>query len=219
MNLRARAFVLASRTHGENGALTQLFTRNEGRIAGYVAGARSRQLRPVLIPGNLVEADLHAKSPGQLPFAKLELVESRGPWLTEPLPASAIAWSCSFTASILPERSAYLYVYEAFGALLDAICRAPSARGWLAALTAYEALVLRELGYGGAQPDLAQPDLVRPGSARPDLVRPGSNGNLADQLTVFESLETPLRRYLLADCHSDVMGARQMLKERLVRMA
>ena len=34
-------------------------------------------------------------------------------------------------------------------ALLDAIAIAPSARGWLPGMIGYEALLLRELGYGG----------------------------------------------------------------------
>ena len=39
----------------------------------YVAGGRGRQLRPVLVPGNLVEAELHWRSESQLPTARLEL--------------------------------------------------------------------------------------------------------------------------------------------------
>ena len=48
-------------------------------VAGYVAGGRGRRLRPVLIPGNRVEADFRSSSDSQLPFARLELLESRGP--------------------------------------------------------------------------------------------------------------------------------------------
>ena len=81
-----------------------MLTEREGMVAGYVAGGRGRQLRPVVIPGNLVEVDLRSKSDNQLPFAKLELLESRGPWLAEPLPAAAIAWICALTATALPER-------------------------------------------------------------------------------------------------------------------
>ncbi len=151
-----------------------------------------------MIPGNSVALELRAKSASQLPFARLELQESRAPWMTEPLPAAAITWACALTATALPERNPYPSLYQALGALLTAICHAPSARGWLAAMNAYEAMLLRELGYGGAKPDMA--------------------GEIEAQFQVFRALHKPLERYILADSRSDVMAARVALGERLGRM-
>ena len=58
MQLRAPAILIASRAHGETATIARLLTRDHGLLAGYVAGGRGRQLRPVMIPGNLVEVDL-----------------------------------------------------------------------------------------------------------------------------------------------------------------
>jgi DNA repair protein RecO (recombination protein O) len=198
MHLRAPAIVLAARQHGETAVVARLLTEETGVVAGYVAGGRGRQLRPVVIPGNLVEVDLRARSDSQLPFAKLELIESRGPWLGEPLPAAAIAWACALTATALPERQAYPRLWEALGGLLDAICHAPSARGWARALVGYEILLLREQGYGGG--------------ARPE-------GDLPEVLAAMDKLAEPLDHYLLADRRGDVMAARTRLRELLGRMA
>ena len=194
MHLRTTAIVCSSRSHGETGAVVRLLSENHGLIAGYVAGARGRQLRPVLVPGNLVEAELHWRSEGQLPSARLELTHSRGPWLGEPLAAAAIGWVTALTTAALPERQAYPSLYSALSGLLDAVCHAPSARGWLPGLLAYEALLLRELGYGGEQPE-------------PDA-----------GLAAFDKTGQRLERYLLADRRGDVMGARSMLRERLARI-
>lgn len=198
MQLRAPAILLSSRQQGETGAIARLLTEDFGLIAAYVAGGRGRQMRPVMIPGNRVAADLRAQSDAQLPFARLELARSCGPWLSEPLPAAAIAWCCALTASALPERNAYPPLYSALDALLDAICQAPSARGWLPALITYEVLLLRELGYGGARPD--------------------ATDDLGAMLENFARLEGSIARYLLADRRGDVMGARYLLKQRLGRM-
>src|SRR5688500_3619535 len=149
MHLRAPAILLSSRPHGETAVVARMLTSVFGVVAGYVAGGRGRQLRPVVIPGNRVELLLSGRSDSQLPFAKLELLESRGPWLGEPLAAAAIGWAAALTATALPERQAYPSLYEALGGLLDAICHAPSARGWAGALVGYETLLLQELGYGG----------------------------------------------------------------------
>lgn len=198
MNLRAPAILVAARPYGETAVIVRMLTEEHGLVAGYVAGGRGRNLRPVVIPGNLVEAELRTRSGGQLPFARLELVQSRGPWLGEPLPAAAIGWATALTATVLPEHNAYPSLYVALGALLDAVCYAGSAREWLRGMIAYEALLLRELGYGGAVP--------------------AAEAELAPLLEIFDRQGPLIERYLLADRKADVMAARSRLREQLGRM-
>ena len=180
--------------------IARLLTEEAGVVAAYVAGGRGRQLRPVVIPGNSVAADIRAKSDSQLPFAPLELAQTRGPWLSEPLPAAAIGWVTALTAATLPERHPYPALYAALSALLDAICAAPSARGWAGALVAYEVLLLRELGYGASN------------TAKPQV------SDLQDALAWLDRLEPPIATRLLAHTQADVMGARVLLRERLGKM-
>jgi DNA repair protein RecO (recombination protein O) len=98
--------------------------------------------------GNVVQAQLSARTEAQLPQAVIELVHSRGPLLSEPLPASAIDWATVLTATALPEGQPYPRLYQALEGLLDAIEAAPSASGWGSALVRYELLLLAELGFG-----------------------------------------------------------------------
>jgi DNA repair protein RecO (recombination protein O) len=198
MNLRAPAILLAARAQGETGAIARLLTAEAGLVAGYVAGGRGRQMRAVMVPGNRVLLDLVTRSASQLPFARLELEHSRAALMTEPLPAAAIQWACGLTAAALPERNPYPDLYDALDALLTAIAIAPSARGWVNGLIAYETMLLRELGYGGGP--LPQPE------------------DLPGQLKALGQLEGQLGHYLLAGRKGDVMGARRLLTERLARM-
>jgi DNA repair protein RecO (recombination protein O) len=198
MNLRAPAILLAARAQGETGAIARLLTAEAGLVAGYVAGGRGRQMRAVMVPGNRVSLDLVTRSASQLPFARLELEHSRAALMTEPLPAAAIQWACGLTAAALPERNPYPDLYDALDALLSAIAIAPSARGWVNGLIAYETMLLRELGYGGGP--LPQPE------------------DLPGQIKALGKLEGQLEHYLLAGRKGDVMGARRLLTERLARM-
>jgi DNA repair protein RecO (recombination protein O) len=199
MHIRAPAIVCASRPHGETAAIAWLLTAEHGLVAAYVAGGRGRQLRPVLIPGNLVEAEIRSKSESQLPFARIELAQSRGPWLTEPLPAAAIGWATALAAAALPERHPYPALFDALSALLDAICVAPSARGWARPLLSYEMLLMRELGYGAPV-------------QRPQVE------DWPAMLDAFDRLGRHLQGNLLAERRGDVMAARAMLRERLARI-
>jgi DNA repair protein RecO (recombination protein O) len=148
MRSETQAIVCALRNHGEHGAIVRLMTPERGLLAAYVRGARGRRMRPVLIAGNVVEAQLSARTETQLPQATVELVHSRGPLLSEPLPAAAIEWATVLTATALPEGQPYPPLYQALEGLLDAVEAAPSANGWGAALVRYELLLLAELGFG-----------------------------------------------------------------------
>ena len=105
-------------------------------------------MRPVLVPGNQVQARLRSRTEDQLAHAEIELAHSRAPLLSEPLPAAAIDWLTVLTAAALPEGQPYPRLYDALDALLALIEAAPSALGWASQLVRYELLMLAELGFG-----------------------------------------------------------------------
>ena len=156
MHISTRAIIVAARPHGEHGAVVRALTAEYGLLAGYVRGGRSRRLRPVLSVGNIVAAEFRARTSDQLAALTVELVTSRAPLLGEPLAAAAIEWVTALAAVALPEGHPYPRLHSALDAMLIAIESAPSARGWVPALTAYEALLLSEMGYARSGATLSE---------------------------------------------------------------
>ncbi|WP_242096153.1 MULTISPECIES: DNA repair protein RecO [unclassified Sphingomonas] len=240
MHIVAEAIVLAVRLHGENGAVVRALTRDDGLQPGYVRGGRSRQLRPVLLPANLIRGEWRARTGEQLAGLVPELLVSRAALHGEPLAADAIAWACALTAAVLPEAQRYPRVYDALGGLLDAVAAAPAARDWAAALARYELLLLAELGFGldldscvatGATSDLAYVSprsgaAVSAGAAMgyeakllplPDFLR---LGGAADWPAIFAALRITghfLERDLLIERQARVAAGRARLIDRLKR--
>lgn len=240
MRFDTPAIVCALRGHGEHGAVLRLMTPEYGLQAAYVRGARGRRMRPVLIPGNVVQAQLSARTDTQLPQASAELVHSRGPLLSEPLPAAAIQWATVLTATALPEGQPYPRVYDALEGLLGAIEAAPSAIDWGAALVRYELLLLAEMGFGldldrcalsGSDDNLVA---VSPKSGRavsaaeakpysgrllalPPFVREGGAASWEEIAQGLELTGHFLLRDLLTDRSSPLAEARARLVERLQR--
>ncbi|MEJ7935249.1 DNA repair protein RecO [Sphingobium sp. AN558] len=234
------AIMCALRHHGEHGGVARLLTPDKGLMAGYVRGARSRALRPVLLPGNLVKAEFRVRSDEQLASLTVELGHSRAPLLAEPLPAAAIDWACALTAATLPESVPCPALYEALGGLLSAVEAAPAARGWAVALVRYELLLLAELGFGldlarcvatGATTDLA---FVSPRSAAAVSLAAATGyetrllrlppfmltGEPADWDDIIDGLRLTgffLERSVLTEGRADVLAARERLVERLKR--
>jgi len=157
VQLNTEAIVVAARGHGEHGTVARLLTPADGLQAGYVRGGRGRQLRPVLVPGNLVQASFRSRAAAQLPALTVELVQSRAALLAEPLAAAAVEWSTGLVAVALPEGQPYPAIHVALSGLLAAIEAAPGARAWAPALIRFELLALGQLGYGleGANVDTA----------------------------------------------------------------
>jgi len=240
MRSETSAIVCALRAHGEHGAIVRLMTPDRGLIAAYVRGARGRRLRPVLMAGNVVQAQLSARTETELPQAVIELVHSRGPLLSEPLPAAGIDWATVLTATALPEGQPYPRLWQALEGLLDAIEAAPSAAGWGAALVRYELLLLAELGFGldlercavtGSNDDLVA---VSPKSGRavsaagaepyagkllplPAFMREGGAASWPEIAQGLDLTGHFLLRDLLTDRARPIAEARERLADRLRR--
>jgi len=239
-SLTASAIVCAIRPHGEHGAIVRALTHEAGLLAGYVQGGRASKMRPILMPGNLVRGIYRARVQDQLASLSVELERSRGPLLSEPLPAAAIDWACAFTATTLPEEHPYPALHVALGAVLDAVEAAPAARGWAVALVRYELLVLAQLGFGldlaqcavtGARAGLAyvSPRTGRAvteaaaGSLRgrllplPSFLGQGGEAGWPDILEGFALTGHFIGQSLFDPRRSDVLFARERLIERLKR--
>jgi DNA repair protein RecO (recombination protein O) len=240
VNIETPAIVCALRMHAEHGAVVRLMTPDDGLQAAYVRGARGRRMRPVVVPGNQVQARLRSRTEEQLAHAELELVHSRAPLLSEPLPAAAIDWVTALTATALPEAQPYPRLYAALDALLALIEAAPSALGWASLLVRYELLVLAELGFGldldrcavtGSNDDLVA---VSPRSGRavsateaepysgkllslPKFVREGGAANWPEIRDGLELSGYFLLRDVLTGRTAGLAEARSRLVERLLR--
>ncbi|HEX8626334.1 MAG TPA: DNA repair protein RecO [Allosphingosinicella sp.] len=240
MHLLTPAIVCAVRPHGEHGVIVRALTPADGMQAGFVRGGRSRRLRPILLAGNLVQAEYRARTEDQLPQLSVELASSRAPLLAEALPAAAIEWTTALAATALPEGQPYPRLYEALDGLLGAIVASPSARSWAPSLVRFELFLLAELGFGldlsecaatGSTDDLA---FVSPKTGRavssaaageyrdrlfplpPLLIGSGGSG-WPDILAGLRITGHFLARDVLIERQSEILAGRERLLDRLKR--
>ena len=240
MHITADAIILAVRTHGEHGAVVRALTPLDGVQPGYVRGARSRRLRPVLQPANIVRGEWRARTGEQLAALTVEPVHSRAALHAEPLAAGALEWLTALTAMALPEAQPYPRLYAGLEGVLAAIEAAPSARGWAAGLVRYELLLLAELGFGldldrcvvtGAEDDLAfvspkSGGAVSRGAAAgyeqrllplPAFLRGGGEADGAAIVAGLAITGHFIARDLLTDRRSDPLAARDRLVDLVKR--
>lgn len=197
MIIRTNAIVCALRPHGEHGVIARLMTPEHGLIAGYVRGGRSRTMRPILIPANVVTAEFRGRTAGQLAGLSVELQVSRAPLMSEPLAAAALEWCCALTAFTLPDEQSDIEVYQSLDAVISAIEAANLVREWAGALASYELLLLRSLGYGSGA--LSMPT------------------NWDEILAMLNANGAQLGRHIFQGRATDILSARDRLMERMKR--
>jgi len=139
------AVVLGVRKHGENSVIAELFTLERGRHLGMVQGGRSRTMRPLLQPGNLVRANWRARLEEHLGQYRLEGKTFRAAELMQTAHGIFALQTLSCHLRLLPERDAQPALFETLNVVLDNL-QAPEVAGEL--VVRMEVAVLDELGFG-----------------------------------------------------------------------
>src|SRR4051812_13404170 len=137
--------VLGVRRHGESSAIVELMTRSHGRHLGLVRGGAGSRMRPVLQPGNSVQAIWRARLDEQLGYYLIEGTRLRAATL---LGSSHAVYGITHLASVarlLPERDPHEEIFEMLEHVLDDFDQA----GIAAMHTIrFELAMLTELGFG-----------------------------------------------------------------------
>jgi DNA repair protein RecO (recombination protein O) len=160
---------LSAKPLGEANAVAEFFTRAHGRHLGLVRGGRSRRIRPLLQPGNLIRLTWRARLSEHLGGINVELIEAHAARVLDDASALAAIGSLAGLARLLPERDPHPELYDA---TLDVLRAFGDANLWPKLLVRWELQLLQELGFGldlsacaatGAEAELAY---VSPRSGR-----------------------------------------------------
>lgn len=145
MEWKDEGIILAVKRHGESSAIAEILTATRGRSLGLVRGGRSRQMRPVLQPGNIVLATWRARLEEHLGNFAIEPMELKAGLLIGEAMRLAALTTLTAEAQLLPEREPHPRIYEAMRVILDAL---PDADTWPPLLVRWELGLLDELGFG-----------------------------------------------------------------------
>lgn len=160
---------LSAKPLGEANAVAELFTSAHGRHLGLVRGGRSRRMRPLLQPGNLLRVTWRARLAEHLGGFNVELMEAHAARVLDDQLALAAIGSMTSLAKLVPERDPHPALYAT---TLQTLRGLADMELWLPLLVRWELQLLQELGFGldlsecaatGADADLAY---VSPRSGR-----------------------------------------------------
>ncbi len=137
--------VIGVKRHGEANAILELMTREHGRHLGLVRGGFGSRLKPVLQPGNSVNAAWRARLDEHLGNYTVEGLNLRASsFFSSPHAIYGVSHLAALMR-LLPERDPHTGLYEVLDEILghldDAVVAAPM-------VVRFELQLLSELGFG-----------------------------------------------------------------------
>jgi len=169
MEFTDEGIFISAKPLGEANAVAEILTAAHGRHLGLVRGGRSRRLRPLLQPGNLLSLSWRARLADHLGGFAVELIDPLAARVLDDQAALAAIGSLTSLVKLLPERDPHPGLYHGALQVLRAL---DDATRWPALLVHWEMMLLQDLGFGldlsacaatGAETDLA---FVSPRSGR-----------------------------------------------------
>lgn len=146
MEWEAPAIVLDARPHGEGDAVAAVMTEAHGVHRGLARGGFSRARAALWQPGNLIQVRWVGRLAEQLGSFSAEMVHPAAALaMDDPLALAMLSAACSVAEGALPEREPHPNVFDG---LLHLLARLPSGAEMLSEYVRWEAVVLRDLGYG-----------------------------------------------------------------------
>lgn len=145
MEWRANGILLSVRRHGENRAIIEVLTQEQGRHAGLVHGGAGRKMAATLQPGNLLSLRWRARLADNLGTFEAELIHGYASEAMADREALATLEAMRAVAcSLLPERET-TSIYPLTKLVLDLLGNAEARR---VAYAQWEVALLAELGFG-----------------------------------------------------------------------
>jgi DNA repair protein RecO (recombination protein O) len=145
MDFSDEAIFLSAKPLGEANMVAEVLTLGHGRHLGLVRGGRSRRMRPLLQPGNLVRVAWRARLAEHLGGFNVELMEAHAARALDDARALAAISTLAGLARLLPERDPHPGLYATALALIRSLDHAGM---WPALLVRWELQLLGDLGFG-----------------------------------------------------------------------
>ena len=79
MNWNDVGFLISKNKYNENSLISEIFTKNHGKISGIIFGGTSKKIKNYLQIGNKVHVNFNSKSENRIGYFKIEIQNPLSP--------------------------------------------------------------------------------------------------------------------------------------------
>ena len=137
-------FLLSKNKFGENSAISELYTKNHGKISGIIYGATSKKVKNYLQIGNKFHVSYNLKSENKIGYLKIEIVSAHTPnYFEEQKKLSCIISSMNLIKMLTVEHESNENIFE----LIDKFFKILNDEYWLCNFVFWELEFFKLIGY------------------------------------------------------------------------
>ena len=157
MNWNDVGFLISKNKYNENSLISEIFTKNHGKISGIIFGGTSKKIKNYLQIGNQIHVNYSSKSENKIGYFKIEIQKAYAPIYFENQKKLFCITSAMQLIKVLtaPSQSNY-QIYD----LLINFYKILEEKNWIKNYIFWELMLFKNLGYDLIFDDLVEKKIV-----------------------------------------------------------
>ena len=137
-------FLLFKNRYNENSLITEVYTKNHGKVSGIIFGGTSKKIKNYLQIGNKLHINYNSKSENRIGYFKIEIFNAFSPiYFDDPKKLNCITAAMNLIKILTAESQSNNKVYEAINDFYVILTKS----NWLKEYIFWELKLLSILGY------------------------------------------------------------------------
>ena len=158
MNWSDECFLISKNRYNENSLISELFTKNYGKISGIIFGGTSKKIKNYLQIGNKLHVNYNSKNINKIGYFKIEILNAYTPlYFDHKQKLSCINSAINLIKILTADSQANVKVYE----LIEGLFLILKAKDWLKQYIFWELELLKILGYDLELKNLVKKDIIK----------------------------------------------------------
>jgi len=157
MNWIDEGFLISKNRYNENSLITELYTKDHGKVSGIIFGGTSKKIKNYLQIGNKLHINHNSKNNNRIGYFKIEILNAYSPlYFDHKQKLSCITSAMNLIKILTAESQSNIKVYV----LIDNLFSIFKNDDWLKNYIFWELELLKILGYDLELENLVEKDIV-----------------------------------------------------------
>ena len=157
MNWIDEGFLISKNRYNENSLITELYTKNKGKVSGIIFGGTSKKIKNYLQIGNRLHINYNSKNDNRIGYFKVEIIDAYSPlYFDHKQKLSCITSAINLVKILTADSQANIKVYKVINDLFLIL----KSDEWLKKYIFWELELLKILGYDLELENLVEKDMI-----------------------------------------------------------
>ena len=158
MNWIDEGFLISKNRYSENSLISEIYTKDRGKISGIIVGGTSKKIKNYLQIGNRLHVNYSSKSDNRIGYFKVEILNAYSPlYFDHKQKLSCITSATNLIKILTVDSQSNIKVYQ----IIENLFLILNDKDWLKQYIFWELELLKLLGYDLELENLVEKDIIK----------------------------------------------------------